>query len=145
MVVSSGFRPAKCRMDSISYRASSMAGSLRLEQLHAVNSQHGRQRVRRSSVLALGVKMDYLLLQLLPGNQLVHPFQKDLATGLALLVLVLDFGEGNLIHDGNKSYAVDDGRIIADSGYLFRVSQGYSGCETALDRVMVWRFNKNAN
>jgi len=85
-----------------------------IEQLHAVNSQHGRQRIRRPSVLALGVITGYLLLQLLPGNQLVHPFQKDLAAGLALLVLVLGFGKGHLIHGGNESYAVGDGRIIAD-------------------------------
>ncbi|WP_348701235.1 hypothetical protein [uncultured Marinobacter sp.] len=39
--------------------------------------------------------------QLLPGNQLVHPFQKDLAAGFALLGLVLGFGEGDLIHGGN--------------------------------------------
>ena len=93
-----------------------------IEQLHAVDPEHGRQRIGRPAVLALGVIAGYLLLQLLPGNQLVHPFQKDLAAGLALLVLVLSFGEGHLIHGGNESYAVDDGRIIADFGDLFRVS-----------------------
>ena len=36
--------------------------------------------------------------------------------------LVLGFGEGDLIHGGNESYAVDDGGIIADFGDLFRVS-----------------------
>ena len=66
------------------------------------------------AVLALGIVTSHLLLQLLPRNQLVHPFQKDLAAGLALLRLVLGFGEGDLIHGGNESYAVDDGRIIAD-------------------------------
>ena len=93
-----------------------------IEQLHAMDSQHGRQRIRRPAVLALRIITGYLLLQLLPRNQLVHPFQKDLAAGLALLVLVLGFGEGHLIHGGNDSYAVDDGRIIADFGDLFRVS-----------------------
>jgi len=51
---------------------------------------------------------------LLPGNQLVHPFQKYLAAGPALLVLVLRFGGGYLVHGGNESYVVDDERIIAD-------------------------------
>jgi len=72
-----------------------------IEQLHAVNPQHGRQRIRGPSVPALRVITGYLLLQLLPRNQLVHPFQKDLATGLALLGLVFGFGEGDLIHAGN--------------------------------------------
>ena len=85
-----------------------------IEQLHAVDSQHGRQRIRWPASLALGVISGYLLLQLLPRNQLVHPFQKNLAAGFALLVLVLGFGEGDLIHGGNESCAVDDGRIIAD-------------------------------
>ena len=49
-----------------------------------------------------------------PGNQLVHPFQEDLATRFALLVLVLGFAEGHLIHGGNESYVVDDGLVIAD-------------------------------
>lgn len=98
-----------------------------IEQLHAVDSQHGRQRIRWSARLALGVISGYLLLQLLPGNQLVHPLQKDLAAGLALLGLVLGFGEGDLIHDGNESYAVDDGGIVADFGDLSRVSLDKSG------------------
>ena len=85
-----------------------------IEQLHAVDSQHGGQRVRWPASLALWVVSSDLLLQLLPGNQLVHPLQKDLAAGLALLGLVLGFGEGDLIHGGNEPYAVGDGRIIAD-------------------------------
>jgi len=85
-----------------------------IKQLHAVNSQHGGQRIGWPASLALRVISGHLLLQLLPGNQLVHPFQKDLATSFALLVLVLGFGEGDLIHGGNESYAVDDDRIIAD-------------------------------
>ncbi|WP_265734805.1 hypothetical protein [Marinobacter guineae] len=35
-------------------------------------------------------------------------------TGLTFLVLALGFGEGDLIHGGNESYAVGDERIIAD-------------------------------
>jgi len=85
-----------------------------IEQLHAVNPQHGGQRIRWPASLALGVISGYLLLQLLPRNQLVHSSQEDLAAGLALLGLVLGFGEGDLIHGGNESCAVDDDRIIAD-------------------------------
>jgi len=85
-----------------------------IEQLHTVNSQHGRQRIGRPAVLALWVITGYLLFQLLPRDQLVHPFQEDLATGLALLGLVLGFGEGDLIHGGDEPYAVGDDPIIAD-------------------------------
>lgn len=34
--------------------------------------------------------------------------------GLTLLGMVLGFGEGDLIHSGTESYAVDDGCINAD-------------------------------
>jgi len=39
--------------------------------------------------------------------------RKDLAMGLSLLGLVLGLGEGDLIHLGNESYTVDNGRIVA--------------------------------
>jgi hypothetical protein len=101
-----------------------------VKELHAVNPQHGRQRVRWPTVLALGVVMSHLLLQLTPGNQLVHSFQKDLA---ALLVLVLGFGEGYLAHSGGKSYAVSGGYIIADFGKLFRGSLSFSISALSID------------
>ena len=66
-----------------------------IEQLHAVNAEHGRQRVRRSTSLAFGVMAGYLFLQLLPRDQFVHPLQKNLAMGFALFNLVLGFGEGD--------------------------------------------------
>ncbi len=78
-------------------------------------------RIWRSAILALGVITDYLLLQLLPVNQLVHPLQKDLAAGVALLVLALSFGERDLIHGGYRSCEDNDSRTIADFGDLFRV------------------------
>ena len=49
----------------------------------AVNSEHGRQRIRRPVILALWIISGYFLLQLFPWNQTVHPLQKDLATGFA--------------------------------------------------------------
>ena len=72
--------------------------------------------------LCANLSMSHLLLQLIPGNQLVHPFQKDLAACLALLVLVLGFGEGHLAHDGNESCAIGDDAIIANFGKLLRGS-----------------------
>lgn len=93
-----------------------------VEQLHAVDTKHGRQRIRRPSALALGLITGYLLLQQLPGDQLVHPLQKYFAAGLSLLILVFGFGESDLIHGGNVPCAIDDSRIIADVRELFRVS-----------------------
>lgn len=93
-----------------------------IKQLHAVDSRHGRQRIGGPTVLTLGVITGYVLVQLRSRNQLVHPFQKDLATGLTLLVLMLGFGEGHLIHGDNESFAVGGGHIIADLGDLFRIS-----------------------
>jgi len=91
-----------------------------VKELHAVNPQHGRQRVRWPAVLALRVVMSHFLLHLVPRNQLVHPFQKYLAACLALLVLVLSFGEGHLAHGSGESYTVGDGTIIADFEKLIR-------------------------
>lgn len=44
-----------------------------VEQMHAVDSQHGRQWIGKPTVLALGIITGYLLLQVFPGNHLVHP------------------------------------------------------------------------
>ena len=87
-----------------------------IEQLRAVNSQLGIQRIGRLSVLALRVITGYLLLQLLPRGQLLHPFKGNLATDIALLNLVLGFRGGNLIHGNHEIYAVSDGRVIAYLG-----------------------------
>jgi hypothetical protein len=72
--------------------------------------------------MALGIVTSHLLLQLLPGNQLVHPFQKDLAACLALFVLALGYGKGHLAHGGGESYAIGDGTIVTNFGELFRGS-----------------------
>jgi hypothetical protein len=80
-----------------------------------VDSQHSRQRVRQPTSLVLRVIASHFLLQLFPRNQFIHSFQKDLATGPALLVLALGFGEGDLDHDGSGFFPVDYDRIIADS------------------------------
>ncbi|MBE0465108.1 hypothetical protein, partial [Halomonas colorata] len=54
--------------------------------------------------------------------QLVHPLQKEFAASLSLFVLVLGFGEGDLIHGSTEPYAVDDVRIIAEGRDFFRAS-----------------------
>jgi hypothetical protein len=52
-----------------------------------------------SAVMALGTLTSQIFLYLVPRNQLVHPFQRDLA---ALLVLALGFGESYLAHSGGN-------------------------------------------
>ncbi|MDK2751994.1 hypothetical protein ACXGSL_04870 [Vreelandella aquamarina] len=91
-----------------------------VKQLHAMDSQHGRQRIHRSSTLTLGVITGYLLLQLRPEDQFAHPLRKEIAAGLSLLVLVIGFGECVLIHGSTESYAVGDNRIIADGSDFLR-------------------------
>ena len=78
-----------------------------------MDAQHGGQRIRRAANLSFGVIKGYLLLQLLPRNQLIHPLERDLAAGLTLLGLVFGFGESDLIHSGNESCAIDDDNIIS--------------------------------
>jgi hypothetical protein len=70
---------------------------------------------------AFGIVARYLLLQRFPGNQAIHPLPKHLTAGLALLALVLDIGEGDLVHEG-ESCTVGQNRIIAYSEGLFRGS-----------------------
>ncbi|VXB22468.1 hypothetical protein HALO153_120031 [Vreelandella titanicae] len=50
------------------------------------------------------------------------PFPLIERESLSLLVLVLGFGEGDLIHGSTESYAVDDSRIITDGSDFFRAS-----------------------
>ncbi|MDN7134025.1 hypothetical protein JNO04_16920, partial [Halomonas sp. MC140] len=44
---------------------------------------------------------------------------------LSLFVLVLGFGEGDLIHGSTEPYAVDDVRIIAEGRDFFRASLAF--------------------
>jgi len=87
-----------------------------------VNIKHGGERTGWPAGQTLGIITGYLVRQVLPGNQLVHPHQKDHATGLATSVVVLTFREGDLIHAGNVLHAVGYDRIIDYFGELFRVS-----------------------
>jgi hypothetical protein len=91
------------------------------EQLNAVNAQHGRQWMREASVRDPIVLMGFFLPQLLSGNQLNHPYQNYLSGDFTHLGLALGSGEDDLIHGGNKFYAVDDDLVIANIGELFVV------------------------
>ena len=69
-----------------------------VEQLHAVNPQHHRQRVGPAALARLGIYRPDALLQPLPRNQAVHALQEQLAAGPALLALVFQVRESRLVH-----------------------------------------------
>ena len=69
-----------------------------VEQLHAVNSRHGRQRVGVTAPSGLGVEGTGPLLEALLGNQALHALQELFPASLALLALVLQAGERRLVH-----------------------------------------------
>ena len=69
-----------------------------VEELHTVNSQHHGQRIGLAALASLGVHGPDSLLQTLPGDQAVHPFQEQLPPGLALLALEFQFGKCRLVH-----------------------------------------------
>lgn len=69
-----------------------------VEQLQAVHPKHNGERVRRVSILTLGVVLAKLLLQLGSGNQTIHFFQEQLPPRFTLFVLVFGFGESQLAH-----------------------------------------------
>jgi hypothetical protein len=73
---------ANRRMEAISYRASSMAPSLIVPMLHAVNTQHGLQRISVDH-LCLGIKrLDEG--HILPWQNLLHAGEN---LGLTALML----------------------------------------------------------
>ena len=63
-----------------------------------MNPQHDGKRVGMASSSSLGVEGADAVLQQLPGNQAVHPFQEQFPAGLALLALIFQVGEGGLVH-----------------------------------------------
>jgi hypothetical protein len=69
-----------------------------VEKLHTMNAEHDQQRVSWTASRFDGAVFGELLVELVPGNQLIHFRQKDFAAGLALLILVFEFGEGHLGH-----------------------------------------------
>ncbi len=69
-----------------------------VEQLHAVDPQHGRQLTGPAPPARLGIEGSEAGLQLFPGNQTFHPLQKDLPAGLALPAFVFQVCKGWLPH-----------------------------------------------
>ena len=69
-----------------------------VEQLHAVNAQHHRQRVRAPAPTRLRIERLDPSLQPLPGNQLVHLLKEQRAPCPALLQVVLQFRKACLCH-----------------------------------------------
>ena len=69
-----------------------------VEQLHAVNPQHRRQRVRLPPPARLRIQRPNPRLQTLPRNQRLHPLQKQLPPRPPLLPLVLHIRERHLLH-----------------------------------------------
>ena len=69
-----------------------------VEQLHAVNTQHHRQRVRAPTAPRLRIERLDPSLQPLPGNQLVHLLKEQLTPRPALLQVVLQFRKACLCH-----------------------------------------------
>ncbi len=72
-------------VESISHRRIAQV----VEQLHTMNAQHRRDRVRLAAPAILWLVGLYLLLKSFPGDQLVHLFQKFLA--FAPFVVVFSF------------------------------------------------------
>lgn len=65
--------------------------------MHAVNAQHGGQRVRPTAISSLGIVGLDNSFETRPWNQLVHSAQELLLTGLTALVAELAVGECKLL------------------------------------------------
>ncbi len=77
--------------------------------LHAVNAQHGLQRIRSSAIARLGVKRLDDFHHVLPWQNLLHAGQENLFSGLTALTAEFTVGEGELMaHDEPCSMAPDD-------------------------------------
>jgi len=71
-----------------------------IKELRVVNAEYDGLRIRWPASPPFQVVIGYLLLQLLPENQLVYALQEDLAPGLELLILVFGFSRSHLVHRG---------------------------------------------
>ena len=69
-----------------------------VEELDAVDPEHGRQRVGMASPAVLGVDGTYSVLHALPRNQGIHTLQEQFTAGLAFLALVFQISKGGLVH-----------------------------------------------
>ena len=102
---------ANRRMEAISYRASSIAQVVPM--LHAVNTQHGLQRIGPSAIARLGIKRLDDFHHVLPWQNLLHAGQENLFSGPTALTAEFTVGEGKLMtHDEPCSMAPDDKHVL---------------------------------
>ena len=77
--------------------------------LHAVNAQHGLQRIRPSAIVSLGIKRLDDFHHVLPWQNLIHAGQENLFSGLTALTAEFTVGEGELMaHDPPWSAVPDE-------------------------------------
>ena len=77
--------------------------------LHAVNAQHGFQRIRPPAITSLGIKRLDNSGHILPWQNLIHAGQEKLFSGLTALTAEFTVGEGELMtHDEPFFMAPDD-------------------------------------
>ena len=65
--------------------------------LHAVNTQHGLQRIGPPAITSLGIKRLDDSGHILPWQNLLHAGQENLFSGLTVLTAEFTVGEGNLM------------------------------------------------
>ncbi|MOA42463.1 hypothetical protein D3C78_1645150 [compost metagenome] len=86
--------------------------------LHQMNPQHGHQRIRRTTTVALRIMRLDQGNQTLPGHDLIHLDQETLAAGLLTFAGVLGIGEGHLFHRGS-AVQFAGGEYFTKFGSLF--------------------------
>src|SRR5699024_3999223 len=73
--------------------------------LHAVNTQHGLQRIGPSAIARLGIKRLDDSGHILPWQNLLHAGEENLFSGLTALSAEFTIGEGELMaHDVPLAY-----------------------------------------
>ena len=77
--------------------------------LHAVNTQHGLQRIRPPAITSLGIKRLDDFHHVLPWQNLIHAGEENLFSGLTALSAEFTIGEGELMaHDVPLGCAPDE-------------------------------------
>ncbi len=77
--------------------------------LHAVNTQHGLQRIGPSAIARLGIKRLDDSGHILPWQNLLHAGEENLFSGLTALSAEFTIGEGELMaHDVPLGCAPDE-------------------------------------
>ncbi|CAM7792450.1 hypothetical protein CIPOMM221M3_27025 [Citrobacter portucalensis] len=77
--------------------------------LHAVNAQHGFQRIGPTTITGFGIKRLDDGGHILPWQDMLHAGEENLFSGLTALTAEFTVGEGKLMtHDEPCSMAPDD-------------------------------------